>query len=167
MLHDGINVSQCAGWVAVIQRFAGLSAKEMKKRIMKSIQLTMKQLKATDVFASRACSTPSKCPKFHNLAVAFSLFRTMIPKLTEWFISEECRDIRRGSGCFWHFHHFCGCRHPLWPPQENFKPSDDVTLLKDKLNLNVWFVFDCLAWRVYDGLGSLLPSTIHWCSSLT
>ncbi len=35
----------------------------------------------------------SKYPKFQNLAMAFSVFRSMIPKLTQWFMSEECRAL--------------------------------------------------------------------------
>ena len=35
----------------------------------------------------------SKYPKFQNLAMAFRVFRSMIPKLTQWFMSEECRAL--------------------------------------------------------------------------
>lgn len=34
-----------------------------------------------------------KYPKFQNLAMAFRVFRSMIPKLTQWLISEECRAL--------------------------------------------------------------------------
>lgn len=35
----------------------------------------------------------SKYPKFQNLAMAFRVFRSMIPKLTQWFMSAECRAL--------------------------------------------------------------------------
>jgi hypothetical protein len=35
----------------------------------------------------------SKYPKFQNLAVSFRVFRSMIPKLTQWFMSAECRAL--------------------------------------------------------------------------
>jgi hypothetical protein len=33
----------------------------------------------------------SKYPKFQYLAMAFRVFRSMTPKLTQWFMSAECR----------------------------------------------------------------------------
>ena len=117
--------------------FAGLSAEEIKKLLTKSIQLNMRQLRATDVLASKHVmliarslmkllktfghghkgrfldyvnnglgiskssyyyymeyyAFMSKYPKFQNLAVSFRVFRSMIPKLTQWFMSEECRAL--------------------------------------------------------------------------
>jgi hypothetical protein len=117
--------------------FAGLSAQEIKKLLTKSIQLNMRQLRATDVLASKhimliarslmklletfghghkgrfldyannrhGISKSSyyyymeyyafmlKYPKFQNLAVSFRVFRSMILKLTQWFISEECQAL--------------------------------------------------------------------------
>ena len=117
--------------------FAGLSAEEIKKLLTKSIQLNMRQLRATDVLASKHVmliarslmklletfghghkgrfldyvnnrlgiskssyyyymeyyAFMSKYPKFQNLAMAFRVFRSMIPKLTQWFMSAECRAL--------------------------------------------------------------------------
>ena len=117
--------------------FADLSAEETKKLLTKSIQLNMRQLRATDVLASKHVmliarslmklletfgdghkgrfldyvnnrlgiskssyyyymeyyAFMSMYPKFQNLAVSFRVFRSMIPKLKEWFLSEECRAL--------------------------------------------------------------------------
>lgn len=117
--------------------FAGLSAEEIRKLLTKSIQLNMRQLRATDVLASKHVmliarslmklletfghghkgrfldyvnnrlgiskssyyyymeyyAFMSKYPKFQNLAVSFRVFRSMIPKLTQWFMSAECRAL--------------------------------------------------------------------------
>ena len=35
----------------------------------------------------------SKYPRFQTLAMSFRVFRSMIPKIKEWFMSEECRAL--------------------------------------------------------------------------
>lgn len=35
----------------------------------------------------------SKYPKFQTLAMSFRVFRNMIPKIKEWFVSQECQAL--------------------------------------------------------------------------
>ena len=67
----------------------------------------------------------SKYPKFQNLAVSFRVFRSMIPKLTEWFISEECRAL---DNCNFYSEHY-------WMEVDNVEmDEDDVDMVSNEPN---------------------------------
>ena len=117
--------------------FTGLSAEDTRKLLTKSIKLNMKQLKATDILASKHVMLiarslmklqetfgnghkgrfldyvnnrlgiskssyyyymdyygfMSKYRQFQSLSMSFRVFRSMIPKLREWFSSQECQAL--------------------------------------------------------------------------
>ncbi|KAL5033639.1 Glycerol kinase [Batrachochytrium dendrobatidis] len=157
MLHYDINLSVCwmshphttlLGWM-----------------LWKSIRLNMKQLKATDVLASKQVmliarslmklletfgdghkgrfldyvnsrlgiskssyyyymehyAFMSKYPKFQTLAVSFRVFRSMIPKIKEWFMSQECQAL--DSSDFYSEHY--------WMNVDDEMDDDDMNVLNE------------------------------------
>ncbi|OAJ42962.1 hypothetical protein BDEG_26348 [Batrachochytrium dendrobatidis JEL423] len=63
----------------------------------------------------------SKYPKFQTLAVSFRVFRSMIPKIKEWFMSQECQALN--SSDFYSEHY--------WMNVDDEMDDDDMNVLNE------------------------------------